>query len=515
MVETANTIWADGPLSLPTQPDKAQIRAWGTWVETSINAFLSSGGKVYSTRSALYADLSQSANTMAWVLGDPTVEFNGIYRKNGSAGSGSWTRVGDLPYSYIVASNNGSGTANAVQATTSIPVSDSSLILINFTAANTGAMTVSFNGGSPLSIKSNSGNDIAPGGVQPNMLSLGRKAGSTFRIVTDQVSSAVVAQAEAAAADANIAASSLLFRIYPDVATAQAATIAASAAYIAIASYSPQPRFYKRFASDPGSGDRFQSADGAWWQGLPLPGTTFDFANPVLRSGNVTIGTSDFDQVHLWSIPVGTTYTATLPDPDTHIGRAVHLEVDATSRGILAFSCPDPIGKFTATELVIWAGESLTLIARAGRWEIAGGVCKPLQLFATNPGANIAVTWVANSGWTTTQQGGEEWAISAGGQIITPRSGYYTSSFKTGVSWSAAPTFVYTASNNNSGLAIHRNQINSPAGSNAVLPVTRDQSLAKGAAISPVVIWSGGTSVVVERATFGAPELALKETPQW
>ncbi|RWC28804.1 tail fiber domain-containing protein [Mesorhizobium sp.] len=33
MVETANTIWADGPLGNPTQPDKALIRAWGTMLE--------------------------------------------------------------------------------------------------------------------------------------------------------------------------------------------------------------------------------------------------------------------------------------------------------------------------------------------------------------------------------------------------------------------------------------------------------------------------------------------------
>ncbi|MER9471102.1 SGNH/GDSL hydrolase family protein [Mesorhizobium sp. M0520] len=38
MVETANTIWADGPSGTPTEPDKALIRAWGTDKETRIAA---------------------------------------------------------------------------------------------------------------------------------------------------------------------------------------------------------------------------------------------------------------------------------------------------------------------------------------------------------------------------------------------------------------------------------------------------------------------------------------------
>lgn len=35
--------------------------------------------------------------TMAWVLGEATVANNGIYRKIGGSGTGSWTRVADLP----------------------------------------------------------------------------------------------------------------------------------------------------------------------------------------------------------------------------------------------------------------------------------------------------------------------------------------------------------------------------------------------------------------------------------
>lgn len=38
MVELATAIWADGPVPNPHEPDKEQIRTWGTWVEEVITA---------------------------------------------------------------------------------------------------------------------------------------------------------------------------------------------------------------------------------------------------------------------------------------------------------------------------------------------------------------------------------------------------------------------------------------------------------------------------------------------
>ncbi|MEZ2131532.1 MULTISPECIES: hypothetical protein [unclassified Sinorhizobium] len=122
-----------------------------------------------------------------------------------------------------------------------------------------------------------------------------------FRIYAPTLAEAAAAAGEAAKNAAEIAAGSLLFRLYPPVEDAEGATIDASASYLAIAEFSPQPRFYERFASDPGSGDRFQSADGGWWQGLPLPPTALDFANAVARSANATLGAGDMDQVHIWA----------------------------------------------------------------------------------------------------------------------------------------------------------------------------------------------------------------------
>jgi hypothetical protein len=204
LVQIFRDFIVDGvPSSGKNNPKKSDIRSWGAWVESLLNAIGVNSGTVYTTRAALFLDLTKSANTMAWVTGDPTVAYNGIYQKIGAANTGSWNRVGDLPYSFIRAENAGVGTANAIQATTTMPISGSALVVLPIVVTNTASpVTVSFNGDVPLTIKSNSGNDIVSGGLVIGMMVFGIVVGSTFRILNDQVSGAIVAAAEAAAADA-------------------------------------------------------------------------------------------------------------------------------------------------------------------------------------------------------------------------------------------------------------------------------------------------------------------------
>lgn len=192
------------PSSGPHKPSKPDIRTLLTGYEKLLGFGSTGAGSVAkATRSDLYADLSIGANIMAWVYADPTVEYNAIYRKIGASGTGSWEMILPLPYSFIVAVNDGTGTPNVIHAVTEIPVSDASLIILGITADNTDSpVTVSFNDGEPLPIKSNTGNDIATGGLVAGMQVLGVATSTEFRIVTDQVSTAIIAQAEAAAADA-------------------------------------------------------------------------------------------------------------------------------------------------------------------------------------------------------------------------------------------------------------------------------------------------------------------------
>ncbi|WP_201270523.1 hypothetical protein [Sinorhizobium meliloti] len=185
---------------------KNDMRNWGAWVEGLINAFTANGGLIFSSKATLDASLAYAANTMAWVIGDATVANNGVYGKVGASGVGSWTRRADLPFSFIIASDVGAGTANAIQATTSIPVSSSALVWTNIFEANTASpVTISFNGGSALTIKTNTNNDVVAGGLVAGMIVLGIVSGSAFRLLNDQVSSAIVAAAEAAQAAAEAA----------------------------------------------------------------------------------------------------------------------------------------------------------------------------------------------------------------------------------------------------------------------------------------------------------------------
>lgn len=55
----------------------------------------------YQTRALLYADLAWSAGTRGAVFNDATEAWRGIYLKSGASGTGSWTRIGDLPMATL------------------------------------------------------------------------------------------------------------------------------------------------------------------------------------------------------------------------------------------------------------------------------------------------------------------------------------------------------------------------------------------------------------------------------
>jgi hypothetical protein len=201
---------ADGvPASGAHKVEKSAVRQLLVQYESVISAFISNGGLIYTSKAAMDADLAHETNSSAWVIGDATVANNGIYQKL----VGPWIRVADLPYSFIIASDVGAGTANAIQATTSIPVSSSALVVLNIAETNTASpVTVSFNGGPALTIQTNSGNNVMIDGLLTGMLVFGFVSGSTFRLVSDQVSTAIVAAAEAAAEAAIAAAEAAALR---------------------------------------------------------------------------------------------------------------------------------------------------------------------------------------------------------------------------------------------------------------------------------------------------------------
>ncbi|MBK5958125.1 hypothetical protein CCR97_08330 [Rhodoplanes elegans] len=197
--------------SVPAFTIGLQDEGGGNYSVKKFPSLTTNPGLTYSSRAALYA-ATKPANTQAWVNGDSIPAYNGVYESTGSG----WVRKSDLPIPFIIAVDAGAGTPNAILATAAYPIGESNLVLLNIYETNTGSpVTVSFDGGgTTLTIKTNTGNDVATGGLVAGMHVLGKQVGATFRIVTDQVSAAIIASAEAAEAaavaarDAAVAAAS-------------------------------------------------------------------------------------------------------------------------------------------------------------------------------------------------------------------------------------------------------------------------------------------------------------------
>lgn len=307
----AATVWRDYetdgvPDSGPHEPKKSDVRQWGAGIEAVIAAFTSNGGLIYDTLANLNADLAHDANTSAWVIADATGSNNGIYRKIGASAAGSWSRVADLPYSFITASNVGGGTPNAIVATTDLPipsVDGKALISLPVFATNTASpVTVAFNGAGPLTIKSNSGSDITVGGLTSGMIVAGYVSGSTFRLLSDQSGAAVLAGAEAAqtaAEDARdealSAASSVQVTQVSTVAAAEALTPTSAPDFIRTAGFASAgdggEALYPKQTSEPSHNLKFSitlaSSAVAWFgfQGKKvapeLLGPPSDAAGPI------------------------------------------------------------------------------------------------------------------------------------------------------------------------------------------------------------------------------------------
>jgi len=78
----------------------------------TISTSQTSGVLGYATKNDMDNDLNHPAQTVAYVLNDPTVAYNGIYRKTGASGTGSWILQSN-PYVIQGGASQFSGIANA------------------------------------------------------------------------------------------------------------------------------------------------------------------------------------------------------------------------------------------------------------------------------------------------------------------------------------------------------------------------------------------------------------------
>lgn len=214
----------------PRGANMDDVQTWAIEVER-LTTLAFASGLVYDTRADLYANLVPGARTPALVIGDPTAGYDGIYMKVGATTTGSWTRLGDVPgYNVVRFSNAGAGSANAIVATAGGAVSTvagAQIYTLNITANNTGNVTL--NGRALLT---SSGNQIAANGLVTGMNVVFIDNGTTYRLLSDQASAAVMAAVEAMVAEAEG------FRDEAEV-----ARDAAAASAILAATYDPTVRF--------------------------------------------------------------------------------------------------------------------------------------------------------------------------------------------------------------------------------------------------------------------------------
>ncbi|MFN7010887.1 MAG: hypothetical protein ACK4PN_12730 [Allorhizobium sp.] len=200
----AATVYADGPSTAPTQPSKPLIRQLLTQYEAAIGAYATGAGSTAKpTRALLYSDLAHAAGDTAWVYADSTTAYDGIYIKSGASGSGSWSKILPLPYSFVVGTDTGAGTANAIQITTDIPVADGMIVAVTLHEAMTGSpVTFSINGGTPVTAMTPRDTLASALGEGQDVWFRVRTSDSTARMISDQDVAALVARAEAAAIEA-------------------------------------------------------------------------------------------------------------------------------------------------------------------------------------------------------------------------------------------------------------------------------------------------------------------------
>lgn len=239
-------------------------QAWGTEVETALNAALAGAGEIVGTWDASSgafpgagaadtgaAYLVTAAGTtggVAFRVGDRIVSIT--TNSSTTTYAGNWLRLAGNLDPVVSATDSGAGTANAIQVVAARPVSadGGQIVRFNVYEANTStAVTIQITDAvgaviSGLTIKTAAGNGPAVGALSAGLAVFGQIEGATFRLLSDLSGAAIQAAAEAAAATATIkaaeaaaSAAAVAIQAFSSSATAEAATIAAGVNVIFVA----------------------------------------------------------------------------------------------------------------------------------------------------------------------------------------------------------------------------------------------------------------------------------------
>lgn len=180
---------------------------------------LSYQGPPYATRAQLFADLDWPSGAIATVWND-TAALNGVYRKSGSAGTGSWSRIGDLPTAPLTASqlaakadasalaeeitarinatrdagvlplvvDTTKSTANALVADIAPALDGVTLSALSTgeiipAADNTDPVTLNVGGAGAWPVHRRNGSALEPGDLKAGMSALVRRRGNSWRLI--------------------------------------------------------------------------------------------------------------------------------------------------------------------------------------------------------------------------------------------------------------------------------------------------------------------------------------------
>lgn len=198
--------------------------------------------------------MAGTVNSVPFALGDLIVAL--VNTASTSTYAANWIKVPAAIAPVVRGTDSGAGTANAIQVTTSDVIASAGGQLLAFTVfeANTsGTVTVAFNGGSALAIKTASGNNPAVGALAAGLSVVGIIVSSQFILLSDTASAAIQAAAEAAAATATTQAGNA------STAATNASNSAGAAATSATAAANSVAAFGYAFSttttdSDPGAG---------------------------------------------------------------------------------------------------------------------------------------------------------------------------------------------------------------------------------------------------------------------
>lgn len=157
-------------------------------------------GEFFPTYADLPAPGTRDLKSGAIVYSDPDGNKNGTWTVQLNETSGKvWKYAFPLQFSVIRAEDEGEGTANALQATSKVPVADGILTIFKpFRDTLFGGVTVSFNGDTPLIVRDAGGLALtAEGSLRAGISIGGIRTGGYFDLVSDANAAANAALAAA------------------------------------------------------------------------------------------------------------------------------------------------------------------------------------------------------------------------------------------------------------------------------------------------------------------------------